>query len=132
MADVAAVNRDLVYRPEHLAVIPEVRTLLRRVLKVESHTLEFGGEDFTGFITFRVPTNDTYPTADVLTVCAELAQMDLGVAADVESWFVKRPAEDLISFQPHDFDLQEEDREVPPMSTREFAEMVRPSEGWGR
>ena len=133
MADVAAVKRDQFYTPEHLAVIPEVRALLKRVLKVESNTLEFAGEDFTGFITFRVPTNGTYESDDVLTICAELAQEDLGVTAFVETWFIKRPAEGLISLQPHEFDLQEEDRGEPdPVSRREFMSMVEPSEGWGR
>jgi hypothetical protein len=132
VANEPAIDRSGLFTPEHLAVDPAVRRLLQRLLKVERHTLEYTGEDFTGFITFRVPTGDTYPLLDVLTVCAELAQRDLGVTCDVEQWFIEHPADGLVSFQPREYQLQEEDREVPPVGRREFIDSVRPSEGWGR
>lgn len=125
---------DLEYiSPDHLLVIPEIRTLLKRILKVESDTLEFAGEDFVGYVTFRIPSADGFEVEHVLTVCAELAQEGLGVKADVSTWLIRRIATGLVSLQPWDFELQEEDQEEPPRGTGAFnahADDVRPVNGW--
>src|SRR6185369_9812931 len=110
----------------------QVRGLLRRVLKVAEHSLEFTGEEFSGYITFLAPAGDTYPENDFLNVCTEIAQEDLGVKATVSTWALRREGE-LLRFQPWDFELQEEDRAVPPRRNHAFNEHaadVRPVNGW--
>lgn len=135
MANGEVGGRDF-FSPDHLAVIPEVRTLLKRVLKLHAHTLEWTGEEFAGYITFQAPIGDTYSIEDVLTVCSELAQEDLGVTAEVSTWVVRRREGGLVSFQPYDFEVQDEDLdEVPPARGGRFWENryaadVRPVNGW--
>lgn len=121
----------ILFSPASIEVVPGVRRLLRRVIWIEKYTLRFHGEDFGGFVAFRVPSR-FFHSSDVLTICAELAQEDLGVRAAVETWRVQEIEEDLLAFTPDVFELQAEDREADPVSRKEFIDMVRPSEGWGR
>lgn len=122
-----------IFRPASIRVIQSHRKALKKSIKVARHTLEFTGEEFEGSITFRLPKHLPCDRQDAFTICAELAQEDLGIRATVETWQLREIGEIFVALQPWDFELQEEDRcTAPPMSTREFAAMVRPSEGWGR
>lgn len=124
-------TRDLIFKPEHLAVDREVRKILKRVIKLERDSLEFVGEVFTGFVRFEIPKGDCFQPADVLTVCIEMAKSGIGGRAEVETWLVVIRDPHTIDICPAEFTLQEEDLEEPPsVSRRAFIDMVRPSNGW--
>lgn len=127
-----AEDRGLIFKPEHLSVDPEVRKILKRVLKIKRDSLEYSVDFFTGFIRFEVPKDGAFQASDVLTICAELAQAGLGARAEVETWHVvTNAAEHLVDLRPAEFELQDEDLdEAPPVSRKSFIGMVRPSQGW--
>ncbi len=119
-----AADRDLIFNPA-------IRKLLNRLISLQRDSLEYSRDGFTGFVKFKIPTADGFQPTDILTVCAERAQKGLGGRAMVETWLICRPDAESVELRPAEYELQEEDLEqVPPVSRREFMDMVEPSEGW--
>lgn len=130
-SEILNVGREIIFKPEHLAVDREIRKLLKRLIKIRRDSLEFHGEAFTGFVRFDVPKGDAFQASDILTICAEIEQAQLGSKATVELWLVQIVSPGVIEMRPAEFQLQEEDlEEPPPVSRRAFIDMVRPSQGW--
>lgn len=128
--EMKATQRVRIFEPNSIRVIPEIRKLLKRVLSMERNTLEYTGEEFAGYIIFKLPNLEIYGLDDVLTVCAEIGQEELGRTASVLTWSVRHPADGVAALQPREWELQDEDLAPARDDRREHAADVRPSGGW--